>query len=66
MLSRQQIEQWLFFRNRQNNNLSAAQPQTQSEVKYDEDGDVIMRDAPGANPELPLIEQWVQINGPRR
>lgn len=43
-------------------------PQTkQPAVQLDEDGDVIMQDAPGANPDEPLLEQWErQYNGMRR
>ena len=43
-----------------NSQVSTSPLQLQPVVKFDEDGEVIMQGAPGADPEQPLLDQWEQ------
>lgn len=70
MIPNSLFENWIMMQNQQRNT-PAAQPQ--SFVQFEEDGDVIMRDAPGAAPDdeqqnnnTPLLEQWAPSNRFRR
>lgn len=74
MFSQKELENfhnWMLNQNQQSRHTLTAHPH--SFFEKDEDGDVIMRDAPGAAPEdenqnsnMPLLELWAPSNRFRR
>lgn len=59
MMSHSLFQKWILMNDPQP---SSVPVKSVPVVMKDEDGDVIMQDAPGANPEpvMPLIDQWMQ------